>query len=127
MNGTHLRRCNLWIGAWIAFASCVASGAPLDVLRMERDIDQRVSEGQFMGSVLVARDGEVIIDKGYGYADIAAKTPNGPDTKCRLGSVTKQFTAARIMLLEERGKLRVEDPVKNYLPTRAMLRVIGEI
>jgi CubicO group peptidase (beta-lactamase class C family) len=113
---TQRRLSGLWIGAWIAFAPCATYGASVDVSRMERAIDQRVSTGQFMGSVLVARNDKVLIDKGYGFADLAAKTPNGPDTKFRLGSVTKQFTATCIMLLEERGKLKVEDPVKKYLP-----------
>jgi CubicO group peptidase (beta-lactamase class C family) len=69
-----------------------------------------------MGSVLVARDGQVIYSKGYGSADLEWDVPNTPTTKFRLGSVTKQFTAASILLLEERGKLSVSDPVKKYVP-----------
>jgi CubicO group peptidase (beta-lactamase class C family) len=106
----------LWSRVLIAFAPCAACGATVDVSRMERVIEQRVSTGQFMGTVLVARDDKMLIDKGYGFADFAAKTPNGPDTKYRLGSMTKQFTATCIMLLEERGKLKVEDPIRKYLP-----------
>ncbi|HWS17963.1 MAG TPA: serine hydrolase domain-containing protein, partial [Candidatus Elarobacter sp.] len=68
-----------------------------------------------MGSVLVAQDGKVLLDKGYGFANLEWDIPNTPTTKFRLGSVTKQFTAASILLLEERGKLKVEDPVKNYM------------
>ena len=68
-----------------------------------------------MGSVLVAGS-EVLLSKGYGSANLEWEIPATPSTKFRLGSVTKQFTAAAILLLEERGKLKVEEPVKKYLP-----------
>jgi CubicO group peptidase (beta-lactamase class C family) len=96
--------------------SSLALGAAIDVTRMEQAIELRVSTGQFMGAVLVAKDGRKLIDKGYGSANLDWKVPNSPTTKFRLGSVTKQFTAACILLLEERGKLRIEDPIKSYLP-----------
>jgi CubicO group peptidase (beta-lactamase class C family) len=69
-----------------------------------------------MGSVLVARGGQVLLSKGYGSANLEWEIPNSPNTKFRLGSITKQFTAASILLLEERGKLKVNDPVKTYWP-----------
>lgn len=56
------------------------------------------------------------MDKGYGFANLEWQVSNTPTTKFRLGSITKQFTAASILLLEERGKLKVEDPVKKYMP-----------
>jgi CubicO group peptidase (beta-lactamase class C family) len=87
-----------------------------DTARMDQVIQPYVANHQFMGSVLVARDGQVIYSKGYGSADLEWDVPNSPGTKFRLGSVTKQFTAASILLLEERGKLSVSDPVKKYLP-----------
>jgi CubicO group peptidase (beta-lactamase class C family) len=87
-----------------------------DTARMDQVIQPYVANHQFMGSVLVARDGQVIYNKGYGSADLEWEVPNSPGTKFRLGSVTKQFTAASILLLEERGKLNVNDPVKKYLP-----------
>src|SRR6185295_1770332 len=74
------------------------------------------SGGQFMGSVLIARDGKILLSKGYGKASLADNLPNTPATKFRLGSVTKQFTAASILLLEEQGKLKLEDPIKQYMP-----------
>lgn len=97
-------------------SSSLAFGAGIDVARMERAIDLRVSTGQFMGAVLVAKDGKILINKGYGSANLDWKVPDSPTTRFRLGSVTKQFTAACILLLEERGKLQIEDPVKKYLP-----------
>jgi CubicO group peptidase (beta-lactamase class C family) len=86
------------------------------VSRMEQVVRSYVDAKQFMGSVLVARDGKVIFSKGYGSANLEWDVPNSPAAKFRLGSITKQFTAACILLLEERGKLKVEDPVKKYMP-----------
>jgi CubicO group peptidase (beta-lactamase class C family) len=86
------------------------------VPRMEELVQSYVTEKKFMGSVLVARGDKVILSKGYGSANLEWDIPNSPTTRFRLGSVTKQFTAACILLLEERGKLKVDDPVKKYLP-----------
>jgi CubicO group peptidase (beta-lactamase class C family) len=98
-------------------ASCVAQDKTptADVARMEQLIKAYVPS-RFMGSVLVAQNGKVLLDKGYGFANLEWEVPNTPTTKFRLGSITKQFTAASILLLEERGKLKVEDPVKKYMP-----------
>jgi CubicO group peptidase (beta-lactamase class C family) len=84
--------------------------------RMDQVVQSYVSNKQFMGSVLVARGDQILLSKGYGSANLEWQIPNTPSTKFRLGSVTKQFTAASILLLEERGKLKIEDPVKKYLP-----------
>ena len=70
----------------------------------------------FSGTVLVARNGKPIVSKGYGMANIELGVPNAPQTVFRLGSVTKQFTAMAIMMLAERGKLSVSDPICKYLP-----------
>lgn len=78
-------------------------------------IVQAYVAGHFMGSVLVARGDQVIFNRAYGSANLEWNIPNTPATKFRLGSVTKQFTAASILLLEERGKLSVDDPVKKYI------------
>jgi len=83
---------------------------------MDEAVQAFATEGRFMGSVLVARGDKVVLSKGYGSANLEWGLPNDPTTKFRLGSVTKQFTAAAILLLEERGKLKIDDPVKAYLP-----------
>lgn len=85
------------------------------VARMEEVVQSSVSDGQFMGSVLVAQQGKILLDKGYGYANLEWQIPNSPTTKFRLGSVTKQFTAAAILLLEDRGKFKITDLVKKYM------------
>jgi CubicO group peptidase (beta-lactamase class C family) len=86
-----------------------------DIKRMQSDIQLRAANQQFMGAVLVAQGDRVLINAGYGFADLEWRTPNAPDTRFRIGSITKQFTAASILLLQERGQLRVEAPLKTYL------------
>jgi CubicO group peptidase (beta-lactamase class C family) len=95
-------------------AACLS--APTDAARLDQVVQAYTVDGRFMGTVLVARGGDPPFSKGYGSANMEWNIPNAPSTKFRLGSITKQFTAASILLLEERGKLKVEDPVKKYLP-----------
>jgi CubicO group peptidase (beta-lactamase class C family) len=75
-----------------------------------------VDAQMFMGSALVAEDGKIIFSKSYGMADLEWKVPNSPTTRFNIASMTKQFTAASILLLEDRGKLKTDDLVKKYLP-----------
>jgi CubicO group peptidase (beta-lactamase class C family) len=77
---------------------------------------RRLADWGFSGTVLVARDGEVILAKGYGLADREKRRPVTTDTVISVGSITKQFTAAAILKLETQGKLGVHDPLRKYLP-----------
>jgi CubicO group peptidase (beta-lactamase class C family) len=99
--------------AIVLLAACGAWAQ--DVARMEQVIQSYTANHQFMGSVLVAKGTDVILSKGYGSANLEWDVPNSPATKFRLGSITKQFTAASILLLQERGKLNIQDPVKKYM------------
>lgn len=72
--------------------------------------------GQFNGSVLVAEAGEVIYENGFGWANIEWEVPNTPDTKHRIGSVTKHFTSAIILQLVEEGEIELDAPIATYLP-----------
>ncbi len=67
-------------------------------------------------AVLVARDGKVLFEKGYGLADVEHHRSITPETKFRIGSITKQFTASAILKLQEQGKLNVEDKLSKYYP-----------
>jgi CubicO group peptidase (beta-lactamase class C family) len=104
----------LLLGNFAAFPP--TCGAQEPAARMEQLIRSYVDGKRFMGTVLVAQDTQVLLSKGYGSANLEWNIPDAPSTKFRLGSVTKQFTAACILLLEERGKLRTEDLVKKYMP-----------
>lgn len=84
--------------------------------KVEEYIGAWVKMGRFSGSVLIAKSGEVLFSKGYGMANHEHDIPNTPQTKFRLGSVTKQFTAAAIMQLQEEGRLNVDDTLDKYIP-----------
>ena len=71
---------------------------------------------QFNGTVLVAESGRVIYKKGFGLANMEWDIPNQPDTKFRLGSITKQFTSMLIMQLVEQGKIKLDGKLSDYLP-----------
>jgi CubicO group peptidase (beta-lactamase class C family) len=75
-----------------------------------------VEIGMFNGSVLVAKDGNILTSKGCGVANYEKNILNTPQTKFCIGSCTKQFTAAAIMILQERGLLNVSDTVSKYIP-----------
>ena len=86
---------------------------------LQRDVDELMRDyaGDGPGaSVLVLRDGEAVVRRGYGYADLEAGVRAAPRTNYRLASVSKQFTAAAMLLLAEDGKLRLDDPVRKWLP-----------
>lgn len=71
---------------------------------------------QFNGSILVAKHGKVIFKKGFGFADVEREIPNAPNTRFRLASVTKQFTAVLVLKLAERGALELDDTISDHLP-----------
>ena len=73
------------------------------------------TQDQFSGSVLVAKDGQVVLSKGYNLADREHVLPNTPQMAFRIGSLTKQFTAMAILQLQQMGKLDVQDPICDYL------------
>ena len=72
--------------------------------------------GLFNGTVLVAEAGEVVYAKGVGEADKSWGTPNTTETKFRIGSLTKQFTAALVLQLVEAGQIDLDAPISTYLP-----------
>ncbi|WP_354088240.1 serine hydrolase [Brevundimonas faecalis] len=105
--------------AFICLTAAILSAAPALAHvpeRMDRIVRTSVEANEFSGSVLVARDGEVLLDRGYGFANREWLIPNDGDTKFRLGSITKQFTAVAVMILNERGLVDLDAPVKTWLP-----------
>jgi len=90
------------------------------VIASEKIIDNLYSslkEKDYPGiAVLVAQDGRVRYEKGFGYADLKNKVVVTPDTKFRIGSVTKQFTGAAILKLQENNLLSVNDKLSKFIP-----------
>lgn len=114
------RRLMRSLGAPLASLAVVAFAASTrgaDVAsRMHEIVQQHVDNERFTGAVLVAKRGAPIFDRAYGLANREWQIPNTPTTHFRIGSITKQFTAVAILLLEERGKLKLTDPVSAHLP-----------
>lgn len=85
-----------------------------------KQIDELISKYNeyryFFGSALVADNYEVVFKKGYGLANVEWNIPNTPDTKFRIGSITKQFTSMLIMQLVAEGKISVDAKITDYLP-----------
>ncbi len=102
-------------------SGCVASTASTDAdADRSEQVDalfSRFTDGAQPGvAVMVIRDGEVVHQAGYGYADVEGQVLLAPDTGVRLGSVTKQFVCMTVMILAERGLLDYDDPVSKYVP-----------
>ncbi|PTL76274.1 serine hydrolase [Vitiosangium sp. GDMCC 1.1324] len=83
---------------------------------LERLITKYHELRQFNGTVLVADEKGILLKKGYGSANFEWQVPNTPDTKFRIGSITKQFTAMVIMQLAAEGKLKLDDKITTHLP-----------
>jgi CubicO group peptidase (beta-lactamase class C family) len=95
----------------------VAQGADAPaVAGLESTLASRFPPDGPAAVVLVARDGQILFAHGYGDADREKKIPATPETRFRIGSVTKQFTAAAILHLAQEGKLSIDDPLSKYFP-----------
>lgn len=89
-----------------------------DLLHKQLDEHCRLlaHSGYLNGSVLVASEGRILLSKGYGMANFEHDIPNTPQTKYRIGSLTKQFTAMAIIMMDELKQLSVHDPISQYIP-----------
>ncbi len=79
-------------------------------------LSDAVMQAQFQGVLFVRRANETVIEAGYGWADHRTARPNTPHTPFQIASVSKQLTAAAILLLQEQGALSVHDPLQRWLP-----------
>jgi len=106
----------VFLGIFIVAGIFNVSYGQTKVDKLDKLIQAYSEYGKFNGSVLVADKGKIIYKKGFGFADMEWNIPNQPDTKHRLGSITKQFTSMLIMQLVEQGKLKLDVPISTYLP-----------
>ncbi len=120
--GIKLPKTSYRAGVRLALASLtvlILSTTPVlaqNSARMDQIVRASAEANEFSGSVLVARDAQILLDRGYGFANREWLITNDGDTKFRLGSITKQFTAVAIMILNERGLVDLDAPVKTWLP-----------
>jgi len=84
--------------------------------RIETLVARYDQYGYINGTALVADHGEIIHARGLAYANFESRTPNTPQTKFGIASITKQFTALLVLQLAEKGKIHLDDPVSAYLP-----------
>ena len=84
--------------------------------KLDNYLTQANKMGKFNGSALVARNGQIILHKGYGWKNFQARTLNDTNSIFDIGSLTKPFTAMLILKLQEEGKLSVRDLLSKYIP-----------
>jgi len=97
------------------------SGSPVEITpekkaKIREVMDRICKNGQFSGAMLVAVNGEVIYSRAHGYANLEWKVPNTLDTKFRIASASKPFTAMLILKLMDEGKLTLDGKLTDYLP-----------
>lgn len=102
------------------FATLAAPGAALSqtsvVNAMDAYLDAAAASGDLHGSVLVADANGVVLERSAGYASYEWSVPNAADTRFRIGSITKQFTALLVLQEIERGNLALDDTITEHLP-----------
>jgi CubicO group peptidase (beta-lactamase class C family) len=89
--------------------------APELVAATKAKVDAQAAAGRFQGAVLVARNGKVVYSDAKGLADRATETPNTLDTRFRMGSMNKMFTATAVLQLVQAGKVKLDAPIGTYL------------
>jgi CubicO group peptidase (beta-lactamase class C family) len=99
----------------LALMTATNSFAQQNVRKIDELLKQYHDYGQFNGSILVAENGKVVYKKGFGMANMEWNIPNQPDTKFRIASITKQFTAALVLQLVEEGKIKLDGKITDYL------------
>lgn len=112
--GMPMERCLAVLALLLSLPPLRAAESKADSI--DRLMQAYASAGLFQGSVLVADRGEVILQKGYGLANVELNVPNTPETKFRLGSLTKQFTAMLVLQLAAEGKVKLEGRITDYIP-----------
>jgi CubicO group peptidase (beta-lactamase class C family) len=110
-----MKTVRLFIFFIVAFITATNAFAQQNVKKIDGLLKQYYDYGQLNGSILIAEKGKVIYEKGFGMANMEWAIPNQPDTKFRIGSVTKQFTATLILQLVEEGKIKLDGKISDYL------------
>jgi len=75
-----------------------------------------IDDSVFQGTVLIAKEGEIVFEKSYKYSNVESQALNTNDTIYEIGSITKQFTAVGLMMLVEDGKINLDDTLDKYIP-----------
>ncbi len=101
-------------------AACVGFSQNTEKSQPAGEIDQivqsRSAAGDFNGAVLVGRNGEILYQRAFGFANVEWKIPNDLETKFEIGSMTKQFTALLVLQFVNEGKIHLDGHISDYLP-----------
>ena len=103
------------LGTSLTLSAPVSAGTPVGEA-IERYVNDAQASGNFHGAILVAHGDEVIYEGSAGLANYEWSIPNNDDTRFRIGSITKQFTAALILQEVERGSIGLDDTISKHLP-----------
>ncbi len=107
---------SLAVAAWLLPLTPLHAADPAVTSRLDAIFKPLAATDQPGAAVIVVKDGQVLLRKAYGAADLELGVPLQPDSVFRLGSITKQFTAVAILMLAEQGKLSLSDPIDKHLP-----------
>src|SRR3954464_1294250 len=95
--------------------------------RIDKVVQQAVDSGWIPGCVtFIARNGQIVYNKAFGYADVESKTKMQADNIFRIASQTKAITSVALMMLFEEGKFLLDDPVSKYIPAFANPKVLDK-
>lgn len=108
--------CVAIAGAVLQGGAAPTAAAPDPVLAAVSSRVDELAAGDFSGVILVARNGEVLLERAAGLARREPPTPNTPATRFNIGSITKVFTHVMILQLEREGRLALDDTVARHLP-----------
>ena len=112
-----MRICTRILAMGVLLVAAAAAAGAQDIgAQADAYLTAWANQGRFSGAVLIAKGDKVLLRKGYGKANYELNVANTPETVFRIGSITKSFTALSILQLEEKGKLKVSDPVSKYVP-----------
>jgi len=90
-------------------------GEPQLIAALKAELEKAAAAGRFSGAVLLARNGKPVFEQAYGLADREHNVPNRLDTRFRIGSMNKMFTATAVLQLSQAGKINLNDPIGKYL------------
>jgi len=113
---TNMIRTILRIVSLLFFCIYTYGGIQDPISEIDKYLNAHVKNLDFSGSVLITREGKILFSKSYGLADYENNVPNRLNTKFRLGSLTKPFTALAVLILQEKKKLNIEDHIIKFIP-----------
>ncbi|WP_373492751.1 serine hydrolase domain-containing protein [Aquiflexum sp.] len=100
----------------VSFITVAGSAQTFDHEKLDRYFETLATNDKLMGSITLANDGKIIYQKAFGFADIDQQIPLSPDSRFRIGSITKMFTSALIFKAIEEGKIKLDQKIDTYFP-----------